>query len=206
MDLPGEWISPGAAVLALLGLISVVSVALIVRKAVDLAGTLSGEVDRQRALTDFGTGAAPVWMPDGEAPADRVLRYALGALARGMPRAALEQELQRLGNSEVARLGRHVRTLDLIAIVCPLLGLLGTVLGMIVSFRSLEMAGGTANASVLAGGIWQALLTTAAGLIVAIPAATAAALCTARIERVAGQIEDLVTRLFVMLDDPFEGR
>ena len=53
--------------------------------------------------------------------------------------------------------------------IAPLLGLLGTVLGMVQSFQDLSLAQGSANASVLAGGIWLALLTTAAGLVVAIP-------------------------------------
>ncbi len=61
-------------------------------------------------------------------------------------------------------------------------------------------AEGSANASLLAAGIWQALLTTAAGLLVAIPAAVAAALLNARVERVAQQIETNVGRLFAAED------
>ena len=61
-------------------------------------------------------------------------------------------------------------TLDIIAQVSPLLGLLGTVIGMISSFNQLELGGSLVDPSVLAGGIWTALLTTAIGLIVAIPA------------------------------------
>ena len=79
--------------------------------------------------------------------------------------------------------------------ISPLLGLLGTVLGMIQAFRDLEMAEGAANAALLAGGIWQALLTTAAGLIVALPAAAGAALLSARAERAANEIEAIIGRL-----------
>ena len=61
-------------------------------------------------------------------------------------------------------------TLDIIAQVSPLLGLLGTVIGMISSFNQLELGGSLVDPAVLAGGIWTALLTTAIGLIVAIPA------------------------------------
>jgi biopolymer transport protein ExbB len=82
--------------------------------------------------------------------------------------------------------------------VSPLLGLLGTVLGMIQSFQELEIAQGWANASVLAGGIWQALLTTAAGLIVAIPAAIAAQLLAARIESAGQLIESTVGQLYLI--------
>ena len=61
-------------------------------------------------------------------------------------------------------------TLDIIAQVSPLLGLLGTVIGMISSFNQLELGGSLVDPAVLAGGIWTALLTTAIGLVVAIPA------------------------------------
>ncbi|WP_338092796.1 MotA/TolQ/ExbB proton channel family protein [Leisingera aquaemixtae] len=91
-----------------------------------------------------------------------------------------------------------IRLLELIAMVAPLLGLLGTVLGMIQSFQELELAQGAANASVLAGGIWQALLTTAAGLMVAIPAAVAAGLFAARIDAAAQAIESAAGRLLLI--------
>ena len=118
-------------------------------------------------------------------------------LARGTERATLEGELLRLGNAEMVRMARHIRTLEVVALVSPLLGLLGTVLGMIAAFRQLELAEGAANASLLAGGIWQALLTTAAGLVVAIPAATAANLLAARVDRAGHLIEDGVARLIL---------
>ena len=70
---------------------------------------------------------------------------------------------------EVFSLSRTLNTLAVIASVCPLLGLLGTVIGMIKAFAVVENLGGSVNASVLAGGIWEAMLTTAVGLLVAIP-------------------------------------
>ena len=65
---------------------------------------------------------------------------------------------------------RFMPTLEIIAQVSPLIGLLGTVIGMIDSFNELELGGSLVDPSILAGGIWTALLTTAMGLIVAIPA------------------------------------
>ena len=65
---------------------------------------------------------------------------------------------------------RFMPTLEVIAQVSPLIGLLGTVIGMIDSFNELELGGSLVDPSILAGGIWTALLTTAMGLIVAIPA------------------------------------
>jgi len=71
---------------------------------------------------------------------------------------------------------------------------------MIQSFQELELAQGSANASVLAGGIWQALLTTAAGLIVAIPAAVGANLLAARVESAGHLIENTIGQLFLIED------
>lgn len=111
-------------------------------------------------------------------------------------------ELMRRGNEELARMNSQIRILELIAMISPLLGLLGTVLGMIQSFQELEMAEGAANASVLAGGIWQALLTTAAGLLVAIPAAVGASLLSGRAERGAQLIEGAIAQLMLIADQP----
>lgn len=69
----------------------------------------------------------------------------------------------------LAGLERGFRLLDTVAQLAPLLGLFGTVLGMIEAFRSLQAAGSSVDPSLLAGGIWVALLTTAVGLAVAMP-------------------------------------
>ena len=71
---------------------------------------------------------------------------------------------------ETEKMQRFMPTLEIIAQVSPLIGLLGTVIGMIDSFNELELGGSLVDPSILAGGIWTALLTTAMGLIVAIPA------------------------------------
>jgi biopolymer transport protein ExbB len=117
-----------------------------------------------------------------------------------MPRKPLEAELLRRGNAEIAQMNRHIRLLELVAMIAPLLCLLVTLLGMIQSFQELELAQGAANASVLAGGIWQALLTTAAGLVVAIPAAIGATLLSARIESAAHAIETTIGQFFLFED------
>lgn len=134
----------------------------------------------------------------GKSPADRICAYAMLSLQDGFGGAALDAELTRRGNDEMVKMHRYIRVLELIAMVSPLLGLLGTVLGMIQSFQELELAHGAANASMLAGGIWQALLTTAAGLLVAIPAAIGATLLGARIENAVHLIENGVGHLMLI--------
>jgi biopolymer transport protein ExbB len=191
----------GGPVIWVLLAMSLGSGALIVVRGLVLRGSLSGGAARAAALETWAAGdraGARAALAGGRSPADRMLAHAMDSLARGVPRGAVESDLVWRGNAELARLGRHLRVLDLVAMTGPLLGLLGTVLGMIVAFQTLALAEGAANAGMLAGGIWQALLTTAAGLLVAIPAAVAASLFGARIEAVAQDIESAVGRLFAI--------
>ncbi len=198
-------IGTGGPIILLLAILSVFSLALIVYKIVQLSPVTKGEANRDAALASFEAGKiddARRAAESGPAPADRVLAFAIKALGNGRSGSALMAELMRRGNEELSRMTRHIRLLELIAMISPLLGLLGTVLGMIQSFQELEMAEGAANASVLAGGIWQALLTTAAGLLVAIPAAVGASLLAGRAERGAQLIEGAIAQLMLIADQP----
>ena len=85
-----------------------------------------------------------------------------------MPRSAAKR-LEAEAEVRFARLEGGFRLLDSVAQLAPLLGLFGTVLGMIEAFQSLQSAGSTVDPSLLAGGIWVALMTTAVGLAVAMP-------------------------------------
>ena len=84
-------------------------------------------------------------------------------------RETIEMVLLHGVDREVQSLSRYLSTLAVLGSASPLLGLLGTVLGMIKAFIVVETMGGSVNAAVLAGGIWEAMLTTAFGLLVAIP-------------------------------------
>ena len=198
-----QTLSDGGPIVVILIVLSLVSLALIVVKLVQLRGVLRGESVRDAALQSWSKGerkSAIGVVRTGGTPIDRILMTAMTGLEAGQPRAALDAELEWRGNAEMADMNRGIRVLELIAMISPLLGLLGTVLGMIQSFQELALAEGAANASVLAAGIWQALLTTAAGLIVAIPAAIAATLLSGRIEGAGQRIEAAVGRLFAIED------
>ncbi|KAA5607674.1 MotA/TolQ/ExbB proton channel family protein [Roseospira marina] len=204
MELLGGWLEAGGPIIVILAALALSSLALIVGKAFQLAGTLNGQARREAAVEAWRAGDQETTteaLADGRRPADRVLATAMAGLDAGLDRDAVREDVERHGNAELEHLRRHLRTLEVIATVSPLLGLLGTVLGLIQSLQGLEMAGGSANASVLAGGIWQALLTTAVGLLVAIPAAIAASLMAARVDHVGHGIEDSVARLMVAARD-----
>lgn len=97
----------------------------------------------------------------------------LAGNGRGSTRVELEKTFAHAAAREVRQMERFLPTLFLISSISPLLGLLGTVAGMIKAFQAIENLGGKVDASVLAGGIWEAMLTTALGLGVAIPAMVA---------------------------------
>ncbi len=108
----------------------------------------------------------------------------------------VREEVERLAVRENERMRAWLRPLEVIGTISPLLGLFGTVLGMIEAFRQMEAAGSQVNPSVLSGGIWQALLTTGVGLAVGIPALLAFQWLDRRAERHALRIDDLATQVF----------
>ncbi|MCP5462232.1 MAG: MotA/TolQ/ExbB proton channel family protein [bacterium] len=90
--------------------------------------------------------------------------------AKNRSKETQEKIIHLEGTKELRRMEKHLRALSLIAHISPLLGLLGTVTGMIKAFMKIQELSGNVDASVLAGGIWEALMTTAASLVAAIPA------------------------------------
>lgn len=100
--------------------------------------------------------------------------------------------LQRVGGEQVVRIEKRVGMLSGLAHISPLLGLFGTVLGMIAAFQRIQELQGQADAAALAGGIWEALLTTAFGLAVAIPAAAAYHYFDGLVNKHAGRMENIV--------------
>ncbi|MEJ6950608.1 MotA/TolQ/ExbB proton channel family protein [Natronospora cellulosivora (SeqCode)] len=83
----------------------------------------------------------------------------------------IREVLQAVGEDEIKKMEKHLPILDLISMITPLLGLLGTVIGIISSFNILSTAAGVADPSQISGGIAAALISTALGLIIAIPSA-----------------------------------
>ncbi|WP_255312356.1 MotA/TolQ/ExbB proton channel family protein [Kiloniella majae] len=103
-----------------------------------------------------------------------------------------DDEAQKLGDKLLTSLESGLSVIGLIAALSPLLGLLGTVIGMISAFQALESAGNNVDPSLLSGGIWEALLTTALGLVVAMPAMVLHALLKSAAHQ---QLENVVEKV-----------
>jgi biopolymer transport protein ExbB len=115
-------------------------------------------------------------------------------------REALKDALQEAGQREAFFMERGIGSLGMVASLEPLLGLLGTVLGMIVAFQRVEL-GGVGDPRLVAGGVWVALLTTAAGLIVAIPAYVGYRFLLARVDRL---LLDLQSDISLLMDNTLQ--
>ncbi len=123
-----------------------------------------------------------------------------GILRHDLPKEEIKETIGDAALHEIPRLEKNLNVLATVAHIAPLLGLLGTVLGMIGAFQRIQTEGGRVNAADLAGGIWEALITTAAGLSVAIPAYVAYNYLVSRVnalvldmEKSATEVVDLLT-------------
>ncbi|RKT47148.1 MotA/TolQ/ExbB proton channel family protein [Thiocapsa rosea] len=199
----------GGPVMLILAAMSVFALTIVLIKLWQFARLRNGGAESvEPALRDWRAGRrheAVERLAQARNPLAEVVRSAmLGSLHPNDP-AALREEIERRAAHLLTALRSHLRGLEVIASLGPLLGLLGTVIGMIDAFRALEAAGNQVDPSVLSGGIWVALLTTAAGLAVAIPTVVALNWLERLLEGVTRRLEDQVTRVFtggLRLEEP----
>lgn len=120
------------------------------------------------------------------------------------PRQEIKEAIESAGRREIYFLEKYLGVLGTIAAIAPLLGFLGTVTGMIRAFMQVQVHGGNVDASVLAGGIWEALITTAAGLSVGIPALIFYNWLQGKVERFVFEMSESSTELMDLLLEPKE--
>lgn len=187
-----ELLISGGPVMIPIGIASVIGLAVLIerifalREGVVIPSGLVIEVDellRQERWGDVVSAARK-----NESAASRVTMTALDA--RHMPRADIKERLEEVGRREAAELDRFSAVLGTVASIAPLLGLLGTVWGMILTFEVIQSQGMGVVAN-LAGGISQALISTMAGLTVGIPALVAHRWVLAKADRLILGLEDL---------------
>ncbi|HEY9037609.1 MAG TPA: MotA/TolQ/ExbB proton channel family protein [Roseovarius sp.] len=192
----------GPAIWAI-SLLSVVALALILWKIWRLAmmGAWNGGRRAQGAVALWATGREQDALDhlQGRRTCRAILvRSAMAARRDGtLDDDGARAETERVARNLIARARSGLRPLELISTIAPLLGLLGTVMGMIAAFQALQEAGSRADPAILAGGIWEALLTTAAGMAVAIPASMALTWFESVVDRLRQEMEDAATRIFL---------
>lgn len=201
-----EYIGKGGAVMMVLVLVSIYALGVIGYKLYQfyVSGVWRrGFVDpvmqhvRKGELAD-----AEKLLEPHNTPVSRVMKVAISCIAnRKMSLKTREAEIARVGTQEVRQLEKHLRGLELVASTGPLLGLLGTVMGMVTAFARLAAAGSQIDPSLLAEGIWEALITTVGGLVIAIPALTAYYILDGVIENVRALMRDTTVQILALEDE-----
>lgn len=167
----------GGPVVVILIVLSVISLAVATFKLIQFTIAGVGNHDlAEKAVYTWSTGAEreAQKMVDArrsllERTTGQAMRARHNVQLQNVDEAHLEHSMLMDAEQGLNKLERGFRILDSIAQIAPLLGLFGTVLGMIEAFQKLQDAGNSVDPSILAGGIWVALLTTAVGLAVAMP-------------------------------------
>jgi biopolymer transport protein ExbB len=155
-----------------------------------------GQLDREKALKLCQENKSPVAQV-----------FAAAVKKWGRTSVEVEQAILDAGERANNHLRNHLRLMNGISQVSPLLGLLGTVLGMIVSFNGISAStGGEGQREMLAGGIAQALITTAAGMLVAIPALTAYLFFVGRVDSLITEIDALGQQVVELIAGDADGR
>ena len=187
-----ELILRGGFLMIPLGVCSLVALAFTIERWLGLRSSAIGSKRLGREIVetarDRGAHAA---LEVCEARRKTPLARVIGAGLERMDASFGEREkvVEDAAHAEVQKLNRNLRPLFLVWLIAPLLGLLGTVWGMIEAFGDIAIEAGLGRPEVLAGGIYRALTTTAAGLAVAIPAIVAYWYLQGRIEAFAARVE-----------------
>lgn len=195
-----DLIALGGPVVAVLAVMSVVALAIFLLKAWQF--TVARVFDRsfiEPALSAWHRGqvsAALTQLEDKRSPIAAAMGAAMTRLIKEPREDRAREEAARVGAQHLSAMRSFFRPLEVIGTLAPLLGLLGTVMGMIEAFRELEAAGSQVNPAILSGGIWEALLTTAVGLIVAIPVVAGLNWVERIVERLQEDMQDALTRVF----------
>jgi biopolymer transport protein ExbB len=201
---PVMWVLLGLAVAGLVAFFYlIISGALFAPR---LTKRLRGVVDQwQQQPTDHcadQAGTSNGWRSRTN-PMRQMIATAMSGCRQQRDATALREELARRSQQALKPFEAPLKIIEVIAALAPLLGLLGTVMGMMSAFSAMSVAEGQANASKLSGGIYEALTTTAAGLVVAIPLAAIAAWAEFRLRRLNLMINDTLVRI---ITTPIENR
>ena len=199
-----ELASKGGWIMILLAVLSVIAVYIFIERYIALSRASKYDnsfMDRIREyMKDGKLDSAKALCRANSTPISRMIDKGLSRIGRPLSdiNAAIENE----GNLEVAQLERGVSILAMIASAAPMIGFLGTVTGMIRAFYDMSMAGNNLDIAVLSSGIYEAMVTTAAGLMVGIVAYIFHAILSTKIQKVVNLLEAKATEFMDVLNEP----
>lgn len=205
------FLSRGGVVLFILVLLSLVMVTLAIVKGLQLfrcSNTCKNSVNKALDLVrkgDFKESYA-IFSRIKLCPVARIAAESISELNKGeLSLDLLREKLNCVAKELTDNLESWLKVFSSVGVIAPLLGLMGTVTGMIGAFMQISSASDQVSPSLLAGGIWEALLTTAAGLIVAIPSLALSHWYESIVDSICSRMESVVSEIFVEWNRSKEG-
>jgi len=184
-------------------LLSVLTLTLIILKILHLFRLTLGKTafvpKVLEAVQNQKMDVADAVLKNNKNPIAEIMSQALQLHQEGTPTETLKAQVQVMGTLGLSRLRSLLPWLDTIAHIAPMLGLLGTVVGMIKAFKSLSDAGAQVDITLLSTGIWEALLTTAIGLVISVVALIAVNSFESQIDRTRDTMSIAVSKLMLYL-------
>lgn len=187
-----------------LGLMSIIAVYIIIERTLAMNRALRDEKDFMAKIRDYihegKLDSARNLCQSTNTPVARMLEKGISRI--GKPLKDIEVSIENQGKLEVYQLESGIPILATVSGAAPMLGFLGTVVGMVVTFHTMEISGAGVELSQLSGGMMQAMITTVAGLIIGIPAYIGYNLLVARVNKVVQKMEARTIEFMEVLEAP----
>lgn len=194
----------GGWIMAVLALLSVIAVYIFIERFLMIRRATKEDKNFMNNIRDFMHNgrleSAMDLCKTTNTPIARMIQKGLSRV--GKPLSDINAAIENVGNLEVARLEKNVATLATIASIAPMIGFLGTVIGMVRAFYDMSMAGNNIDIGLLSAGIYQAMVTTVGGLIVGIIGYVLYNILVARIEKMVFLLEARATEFMDVLYEP----
>ena len=194
----------GGWIMAILAVLSVFAVYIFIERYLTINKASREDKNFMNNIRDFmhngRLDSALALCRNNESPIARLIEK--GLLRIGRPLQDVNAAIENMGKLEISRMEKNIAGLATIAGAAPMLGFLGTVIGMIIAFYDMSMAGNNIDIALLSGGIYQAMVTTVGGLIVGIIAYVFYNILVARIEKLVFIMEARTTELMDLLHEP----
>lgn len=194
----------GGIVMIPLLILSIIAVYIFIERYFAISRASGEEINFMNNIRDFihngRIDSAKSLCRNNQSPIARMV--AKGIVRIGRPLTDINAAIENVGKLEIAKLEKNIAVLATVAGAAPMLGFLGTVIGMVRAFYNMSMAGPNIDISLLAGGIYEAMITTITGLTVGIIAYICYNILVARIEKVVFMLEARATEFMDLLHEP----
>lgn len=199
-----ELVLKGGWIMAILGLFSIIAIYIFIERFLTINKASREDRSFMNNIRDFIKGgkvdSALTLCKSNTSPIARMIEK--GVMRIGRPLNDINAAIENVGKLEVSRLEKNVAGLATIAGAAPMLGFLGTVIGMIIAFYDMSMAGNNIDIALLSTGIYQAMITTVGGLIVGILAYVCYNILVAKVEKLVYLLEARSTEFMDLLNEP----